>query len=399
MKIRKLIAGAVAAAMSLTAIAVGTSAALYEDELAANGAPTNNAYKLAGAEGVDYSKVAKIEAVVTTTDYVNGTIGVSANSEWITPGQLEATAGTSTWVLDGLTGIDGTLEDGTLKEDVVQVQFWWLNAGSFSLDSLKLFDADGNVLQEAGVDVAAPADTDAPTTDVPAVTYHAGIFFQTDSWMYRNDLTSNKVSEGAIEAPDYKVTDVEITADGTYTVEVSGIPADKSFHSLGLYTDIPGADEANMGKVKIISVETDGADSGFKEGTTVGYEDKADQLLKINLINEWNDDVKDSPAIENKGYSSIKITFTVEGLFEAPSTEAPSTEAPATEAPSTEAPATEAPATEAPSTEAPATSAAGDTNTTTPDKGNADTGVEGVAVVAGLAVVATLGVVIAKKRK
>ena len=51
-------------------------------------------------------------------------------------------------------------------------------------------------------------------------------------------------------------------------------------------------------------------------------------------------------------------------------------------------------------TQAPAsTEAAGDVNQPVADKNNADTGIEGVAAVAGLAVVATLGVVVAKKRK
>lgn len=58
--------------------------------------------------------------------------------------------------------------------------------------------------------------------------------------------------------------------------------------------------------------------------------------------------------------------------------------------------------TEAPATEAPAdtTAAVGNTSTApSTDKGNADTGVEGVAVVAGLAIVAAGAIVVAKKRK
>ncbi len=54
-------------------------------------------------------------------------------------------------------------------------------------------------------------------------------------------------------------------------------------------------------------------------------------------------------------------------------------------------------ATEAPATDA--TQAGTDAPTTTPDKNQPDTGVEGVAVVAGLAVLATGAIVIAKKRK
>lgn len=396
MKIRKLIAGAVAAAMSLTAIAVGTSAALYEDELAANGAPTNNAYKLAGAEGVDYSKVAKIEAVVTTTDYVNGTIGVSANSEWTTPGQLEATAGTSTWVLDGLTGIDGTLEDGTLKEDVVQVQFWWLNAGSFSLDSLKLFDAEGNVLQEAGVDVAVPTTPD----DSASYNVEAQMAVQDNvTWATQ---TSDKVS---------------ITKNGDYTFKLDGLSIDpatltvlyiKDAYALeqgdGLAADYK-SDFAADAKLTY-SLKINGADVAIDAGMPAALADLDNtNVFDFCFFNTWATSYITLPT---DTITSIELTVSVgsgSSSENPPATEAPSTEAPATEAPTTEAPATEAPTTEAPTTEAaeseaPATSAvAGDTNTTTPDKGNADTGVEGVAVVAGIAVVAALGVVIAKKRK
>ncbi len=162
MKFKKIVAAVAAAAVAVSMTAFNAFAALYEDSLAENGGPKNNAYLLAGVEGVDYSKVAKIEAVVTTDSYVNGTIGVSCNKTWTTPNQLEATAETKTWVLDGLKGIDSTDDSGALKQDVVQVQFWWLNAGKFSLDSLKLYDASGNVLQEAGVTVAAaPEETTA----------------------------------------------------------------------------------------------------------------------------------------------------------------------------------------------------------------------------------------------
>ena len=64
---------------------------------------------------------------------------------------------------------------------------------------------------------------------------------------------------------------------------------------------------------------------------------------------------------------------------------------------STEAPVTEAPTTEAPAnTEAPA--AAGNTSAPTQDKSNADTGVEGVAALAGIAAVACAALLISKKR-
>ncbi|MBQ8790023.1 MAG: hypothetical protein IJZ51_01785 [Ruminiclostridium sp.] len=68
----------------------------------------------------------------------------------------------------------------------------------------------------------------------------------------------------------------------------------------------------------------------------------------------------------------------------------PAGDTPATDAPATDAPATDAPATDAPATDAPTT---GDSS-----KPNAGTGVEGVALVAGIAVLATGAIVVAKKR-
>lgn len=73
------------------------------------------------------------------------------------------------------------------------------------------------------------------------------------------------------------------------------------------------------------------------------------------------------------------------------------TEAKATEPETTEAEATEPEVTEAKATE-PATEATKDTNAAKTDKNNADTGVESVSAVAGLAIISVLGVIVAKKR-
>ena len=176
MKLRRIFAAIAACAVAATSI-VSASAYLVETKNEESAAPEVTVYKYAAKEGVDYSKVAKIEAVVTTDDYVNGTIGVSCDGTWTTCDQQEATGGTATtWTLDGLSGIDSTMDEaGTLKEDAVQVQFWWLNAGSLYLSSVTLYDADGNVLDqvkddapsapaESTVDSTKPADSTADST-------------------------------------------------------------------------------------------------------------------------------------------------------------------------------------------------------------------------------------------
>ena len=168
MNFKKIIASVAAAAVAVSTMAVSSFAAVFETSLDESGAPNPNAYYVAGVDGVDYSKVAKVEAVVTTTDYVNGTIGVSCNGAWTTCNQVEASGGAATtWTLDGLSGIDATKDDGSFKEDAVQVQLWWLNAGTVTIDSVKLFDADGNVLQEVPAADAAPAE-EATTEAAPA---------------------------------------------------------------------------------------------------------------------------------------------------------------------------------------------------------------------------------------
>ncbi|MGN0578852.1 MAG: LPXTG cell wall anchor domain-containing protein, partial [Ruminiclostridium sp.] len=77
-------------------------------------------------------------------------------------------------------------------------------------------------------------------------------------------------------------------------------------------------------------------------------------------------------------------------------------EAPADEAPADEAPADEAPADEAPADEAPVVdnTAAGDVDAATDSsKGSPDTGIESVAVIGGLALLAGAGIALTRKRK
>ena len=164
MKLKKIIAGIAAAAVAASAMAISAFAAVFETTNAADGAPDPNFFYVPADPSVDYSKVAKIEAVLNVDNYVNGTIGVSANGTWTTPGTLEAT-GAATWTLDGLSGIDAADDAGNPKADAIQIQFWWLNAGTLTLDSGKVFDADGNVIQEISDAVAPPAGDENPPAD------------------------------------------------------------------------------------------------------------------------------------------------------------------------------------------------------------------------------------------
>lgn len=395
MKIRKILSVVAAAALAVSAMTVNSFAALYEDSIEVSGGPANNDYLLAGAEGVDYSKVAKIEAVVTTTDYVNGTIGVSVNGEWTTPGQLEATGGTATWVLDNLSGIDAVLEDGSLKTDVVHVQFWWLNAGSFTLDSLKLLDAEGNVLQEAGVDVAPPAGDNTGNDEGPAFdkTYKATIAFADAAWA----------------AQDWETT-IDVNSYGTYSIK----PNVDSFNGFVVFCiDIPelgadlgvepGSGAYDMTKCTIsdLKVIVDGSEIAVDMSKLLWGDPEEKGNLRIEIYNEYGNTKDASPVDKTVSGSTLEVQFTLApaGESSAPVESKPEESKPEENKPEESDKPIEGNPSAGDKNVVDEPNAAGDVGAATDDKNSPDTGVEGIAVVAGMATVAALAVVIAKKRK
>lgn len=160
---------------------------------------------------------------------------------------------------------------------------------------------------------------------------------------------------------DATYTDIEITTDGTYTVSATGIDwaldgAD-NFNLIFVSTDIPNDGTVTIKEASVIV-------DGVKTYTTDSfYVSENDEYLTVELVNIWNTEI----GAYTGAYptDSLAVEFTLEGLG-----------APVT--------ATE-----------PTTGAAAPAD----DKGSPDTGVEGVAVVAGLAVVAAGALAISKKRK
>ena len=161
---------------------------------------------------------------------------------------------------------------------------------------------------------------------------------------------------------DADYTDTDITTDGTYTVTASGIDwaldgAD-NFNLIFVSTDIPNDGTVTIKEASVIV-------DGVKTYTTDSfYVSENDPYLTVELVNIWNTEIGAySGAFPTE---SLAVEFTLEGLG-----------APAVVDTDT------------------------DTDTTAPaeDKGSPDTGVEGVAVVAGLAVVAAGALAISKKRK
>ena len=158
--------------------------------------------------------------------------------------------------------------------------------------------------------------------------------------------------------------DTAVTGDGTYTVEAKdldwSVTGDSAFNLIQISTDLPADGSVLVTNAKIIvdGVEQVSIDNPIYEGT---------DYMTVNLCNIWNTEV----AAYTGAFptESLKIEFTVEGLGGGA---AASDDA----------------------------AAAGDVDASTDSsKGSPDTGIEDVAVIAGLALVAGAGIAFTRKRK
>ena len=142
--------------------------------------------------------------------------------------------------------------------------------------------------------------------------------------------------------------------------------------------------------VKVTTYNTDGTSTDIAvDQSKVLYGDiEGNGKLRIEIQNEYGDSLKD-PCIDKSTISfdqKIAVTFTISGLGSAAAEETVEEAAPAAEE---AAPAAEE-----------AAPAAGDVQAaTTSAKGSPDTGIEDVAVVAGVAALAAGAFIVAKKRK
>ena len=234
---------------------------------------------------------------------------------------------------------------------------------------------------------------------------------------------------GHTEGNDGTVTEwtagtAEVTKDGTYTVSIADIKASgvdeetgeetmaavqgegavvfnvdiaDLVTALGIGKDWEGYDELKTGaekrefaKSKGINV-TDVKISQTKDGETTEVAVDSSKIffgdiegngkLRIELYNDYGDTKSDAPLKVSDLFfnEKLEVTFTISGIdaiLNGGSTTPDETDAPATDAPATDAPT------------------AGDST-----KDNTNTGVEGVAAVAGVAIVAAGAVIVAKKRK
>ena len=131
--------------------------------------------------------------------------------------------------------------------------------------------------------------------------------------------------------------------------------------------------------VVITATNTDGTSTDIAvDESKLYYGDiEGNGKIRLEIFNAYGDTSKDAP-IDAAGFSfddSLSVTFTVSGTGMGAAADDTATDATTGDA-------------------------ADDTaTTTTPDKGSPDTGVEGIAAVAGVAVLAAGAVLVSKKRK
>lgn len=210
--------------------------------------------------------------------------------------------------------------------------------------------------------------------------------------------------------------DADVTTDGTYTVSVSGfefededtaemVPAtatgatvfcvdiDGLANELGCGKDAEGYEALETGAEKmafaqaagltisdvvITATNTDGTstDIAVDESKLIYGDIEGNGKIRLEIYNAYGDTSKDAPISTDWSFDdSLSVTFTISGIGGGDA------------AADTTADATTADAT------TPADTTAG------ADKGSPDTGVEGIAAVAGVAVLAAGAVLVSKKRK
>ena len=177
--------------------------------------------------------------------------------------------------------------------------------------------------------------------------------------------------------------------DGWTTSNESGTPTD-----IGLTLDVlKAADEITLTATDDVTewgVGVDKADGWYQTDTNEGAWISGGSItLKASDLNFAKDNFCLKICVNASGDNG-KITWETKGAG-APAESTPAESTPAESAPAESAPAESAPAESAPAASTPA---ADDTS-----KGNVNTGVEGVAAVLGVAVVAAGAMVVAKKRK
>lgn len=252
---------------------------------------------------------------------------------------------------------------------------------------------------------ASAAVVSAAVLAASASAYEAFLMYASSDW-----------SVQCMDATSENATTADVTGDGTYTVAISGfewededtaemVPAtgtgatvfcvdiDGLANALGCGKDAEGYDALEtaadkmafaqatglkISDVVITATNTDGTSTDIAvDESKLYYGDiEGNGKIRLEIYNAYGDTSKDAP-IDAAGFSfddSLSVTFTVSGTGMGAAADDTASDATTGEA-------------------------ADNTATTTPDKGSPDTGVEGIAAVAGVAVLAAGAVLVSKKRK
>ena len=210
-----------------------------------------------------------------------------------------------------------------------------------------------------------------------------------------------------------------ITGDGTYTVSVDAA-AEYEDEETGEMVTAPGTTDIAFAALQVVNGETlfpgmvitiDSVKFDGVEATLNGtpYTSSDDEVTtRVNLYNEWVTDIPEdartadglaadaTPTSLDKAigaWETMEVTFTVTGTGAADDAAADDVAA------DDDAAADEATDDTTADTTTDDAATTTDTTAATGDKTTPDTGVEGVAAVAGLAIVATGAVIVSKKRK
>lgn len=175
----------------------------------------------------------------------------------------------------------------------------------------------------------------------PDGTYHAYLGFQQQTtWVFRDawfnpntgrdgkdlgDLDYNSLlksgDNGTEQVEGTKVTDAEITGNGTYTIGVSGIngaleDSDGTNNVISLIyasTDIPlSAIEDGTVKVTDVKLSIDGKEA-FSGEPYINEDTKLLKLYQFDCVNTYQNEGYENPSILTPK-DSIEITFTISGF-------------------------------------------------------------------------------------
>ena len=392
MKLKKLLAGALAAAVAVTTIAVSAFTSSAADEsmtvkLLVQGTEvgtaevTEDGQYTIKAEGLNY--VASGNSMYVSAENVKGTV-ISANTTF-TYDSIKVN-GTdydvpAEWINAAAWGQGG----GANNLDAAFWNPWWTNY-SIKLDSSTtitsievVFTLKGTGLGDAPTEPEPtdPDPTETPTGEpTPGISADGFLMFASDDWsIQRMTLGESTNQDGSIN-DFYKFgNDVKVTGDGTYTVGLrvkdfwndAEAKGTKVFcvdlvglaDQLGISTkDLTDADATQVAKdagiiVKDVTAKLDADDPDFGKTYTLDndallYGDiEGNGNLRIELYNEygnsksvydaeWLDICKNLDVLDK-----IEVTFTIEGLgSDQQPTDEPPTDEPPTDEP-TEQPTTE----------------------------------------------------------